>query len=94
MKLRYEDWRLESHSAHSRAIFQIPEHCLPILRRREDVAIIGRPAEGLYLRRVSSELARNAICLYVEYGYGAIQTARREEVTAVTEADACAVAAA
>jgi len=43
---------------------------------------------------VPSELARNAIRLYVEYSHGAIETARREQVTAVTESDACAVAAA
>lgn len=43
---------------------------------------------------MSPKLARDAIRLDVEYGYGAIEAARREKITAVTEADACAVAAA
>lgn len=66
MQLCYEDGSLEADGTHPRAILQIPQHHLPILPRTQEVAVIGGPAERLYLARMAAQLASNAICLDIK----------------------------
>ena len=72
MQLRYEDGRFEADGAHPRAIFQIPQYTFPILACAEEIAVVSRPAERLYLARVATELARDAVGLNIKYDYYAI----------------------
>ena len=67
-----EDGGLEADGAHPRAILQVPQHDLPVLPRAEEVAVIYGPAQRLHLARVAAELARDAVCLDVEYDDDAI----------------------
>jgi hypothetical protein len=67
VQLCYEDGCLKADSAHPRAILQVPKHTLPVLPSAEKVAIIRGPAERLNLACVAAKLARDAVCLDVEY---------------------------
>jgi hypothetical protein len=75
MQLGDEDGSLEPHSAHTRAIFEVPKDAFPVLAGAEQVAIVGGPAQRLYLSRVAAQLAGNTVGLNVEDDDNAIVSA-------------------
>ena len=83
MQLSDEDGRFESHSLLARAITQIPQDGLPVLRRAEEEAVVVGPGEGLHLAGVALEFAGDAIGFEVEDCDGAVEAAGREVVVAV-----------
>ena len=74
VQLGDENGSLEADGAHSGAILQVPEHTLPVLACAEEVAVIGGPAQRLYLARMAAQFAGDAIRLDIEDDYNSIMT--------------------
>jgi len=75
VQLSNEDGGLKPDGAHARAIFEVPQHALPVLAGAEQMAVVGGPAQRLDLARVAAKLARDAVGLDVEDDNNAIVSA-------------------
>lgn len=82
MQLGDEDGGLEADGAHAGAVIEVPQHALPVLAGAQEISVVCRPAEGLHLARVATQLARDTVGLDVEDDDDAIMLEGRQQAAA------------